>query len=112
MDEVFDRLRERGLATAVVTNTSNPLASELVRRAGGRPDTVVGGGDVPRAKPEPDMVFEACRRLGCPPEAAWVVGDSDFDREAARRAGARFAGIHGIAGEVTLESLEELLVHV
>lgn len=110
--EVFQALRERGVATAVITNTPNPLAREVVAHARATPDTVVGGTDVTAAKPAPDMVFEACARLSVEAPEAWVVGDSRFDEAAARAAGCRFAGIGGIEGDVTLAALRELLRHV
>ncbi len=62
---------------------------------------------MPRAKPAPDMVLEACARLSVAPAAAWVGGDTEFDRAAARAAGARFAGL-GIGGDLTLARLAEL----
>jgi phosphoglycolate phosphatase/AHBA synthesis associated protein len=108
---VFAALRRRGTGTAVITNTPGPLAHTLVARAGATPDVVVGGTDVPRAKPAPDMVLHACARLGVRPAEAWVVGDSPFDRDAALAAGARFAGL-GIEGELTLARLGELLARI
>ncbi|MBW2245236.1 MAG: HAD family hydrolase [Deltaproteobacteria bacterium] len=104
---VFAHIAMRGLPTAVITNTPNPLASELVERAGAKPDLVVGGTDVPRAKPAPDMVLHAAERLGVDVARALVVGDSSFDRDAARAAGSRFAGL-GIEGDITLKRLDEL----
>jgi phosphoglycolate phosphatase/AHBA synthesis associated protein len=54
------------------------------------------------------MVLRAAERLGVPPAEALVVGDTAFDREAARAAGARFAGL-GIPGDVTLARLADVL---
>lgn len=105
---VFADLARRGLPSAVITNTPNPLASGLVERAGGTPDLVVGGTDVPHAKPAPDMLLYAAERLGVDVKRALVVGDSAFDRDAARAAGCRFAGL-GIEGDITLQRLDELL---
>lgn len=107
--EVFAALRRRGLSSAVVTNTPASMAIALVARAGAEPDTVVGGTDVPRAKPAPDMVLEACARLGVAPGASFVVGDSRFDREAAHAAGAGFAGL-GLEGDVRLARLTDLVL--
>ena len=105
---LFAALRRRGLASAVITNTPADVARPLVERAGATPDLLVGGTDVARPKPAPDIVTHACARLGVAPPSAWVVGDTAFDREAARGAGARFAGL-GIAGELTLTRLSDLL---
>jgi len=109
--DVFAALRARGLRSAVITNTPAEIARPLVARAGARPDVLVGGTDVPRAKPAPDMVLHACAALGVAPGEAWVVGDTEFDRAAAGAAGAGFAGL-GIEGDVTLARLGELLAHL
>ncbi len=106
--DVFAALVERGLASAVITNTPNPLARDVVARAGATPDLVVGGTDVPEAKPAPDMVHHACEKLGFREAEAVVVGDSRFDRDAARAAGTAFVGL-GIDGDFRIEALPELI---
>jgi phosphoglycolate phosphatase/AHBA synthesis associated protein len=106
--ETFAALRARGVGTAVITNTPAVMARALVERAGGTPDVLVGGTDVANAKPAPDMVLLACAKLGVDAPAAWVVGDTAYDRDAARAAGARFAGI-GIDGDLRLARVGELL---
>ena len=106
--EVFARLDGLGIRSAVCTNTQALLASEVVRRAGALPEVIVGGDDVPRGKPAPDMIFRALELLGIPSEEAWMVGDSSYDRDAARAAGVRFVGL-GIEGDVRIETLKDLL---
>ncbi|HZT44434.1 MAG TPA: HAD family hydrolase [Chthonomonadaceae bacterium] len=106
---VLDRVREAGLATAIVTNTPRPLAEKLLRRAEIDPDVLVGGTDVPNGKPAPDMVLLACEKLGVTPDEALMIGDTVYDRDAARAAGVRFVGL-GIPGDDTLERLEDLLL--
>ena len=105
---VFAALRSRGLPVAVVTITHRKMARSLLDRAGLAPDELVCGTDVPRSKPAPDMILEACRRLGTTPARSLVVGDSHYDREAARAAGAPFAGL-GIAGDWSLARLDQVL---
>jgi HAD superfamily hydrolase (TIGR01509 family) len=104
---VVRALRERGLAQAVVTNTPGPLAGEIVAFAGLALDAIVGGTDVPRGKPAPDMVLEACRRVRVDPGAAVVVGDSSYDRGAAESAKVPFVGLR-LAGDHRIEALSEL----
>jgi phosphoglycolate phosphatase/AHBA synthesis associated protein len=106
--QVFETLRKRSLRTAVITNTPAPVAWDMVKRAGGTPDLVVGGTDVPRPKPAPDMVLRACELLETPTGESLVVGDSRYDREAARAAGTRFAGL-GIDGDVRIDRLVDVL---
>jgi len=105
---VFEALRQRSLRTAVITNTPAPVAWGMVKRAGAAPDLLVGGTDVPRPKPAPDMVLRACELLEIPAGEALVVGDSRYDREAARAAGACFAGL-GIDGDVRIDRLVDVL---
>lgn len=109
--ELFEALRARSLSSAVITNTPRALAVRLVRRARASPDAVVGGDEVEKPKPAPDMVWLACERLGVSPARALVVGDSHHDREAARAAGAPFAGLR-TGGDLELASLAELLGHL
>jgi len=105
---VFETLRERSMRSAVITNTPAPVAWDMVNRAGGTPDLLVGGTDVPRPKPAPDMVLRACELLEIPAGETLVVGDSRYDREAARAAGTFFAGL-GIDGDVRIDQLVEVL---
>ncbi len=63
---------------------------------------------VPRPKPAPDMVLAACELLGVAPTEAVMVGDSSYDRDAARAAGVRFIGFR-CAGDAKIETLVELL---
>lgn len=105
---VVGAIRAAGLPVAVVTNTPAPLARALLRRARVSPDALVGGTDVPRPKPAPDIVLRACELVEVPPSEAVVVGDSDFDRRAARAAGSRFIGFRR-DGDRRVERLDELL---
>lgn len=109
---VLRGLRQAGVATAVVTNTSTPLATDILARVGLEPDTLVGSSDVAQAKPAPDIVLLGLERLGVAADEAVMVGDSAYDREAAAAAGVRFLGYNGIEGDETLGALEELLARL
>ena len=79
----------RGLAWGVVTNKSmrftGPLtqAMPLFASAG----AIVGGDSTPFAKPHPEPLLEAARRLSLPPSACVYVGDDERDMAAGRAAG-------------------------
>ena len=105
---VLGALGQRGVATAIVTNSSRALAAEVARGAGLEPDRLVSADEAGRPKPAPDGLWLACQRLGVATDAAWMVGDSRFDRDAARAAGLRFVGFR-TAGEPRIERLAELL---
>ncbi len=43
-----------------------------------------------RKKPQPEMLLDIMQKFGVPPAQTLFVGDMEWDREAARRAGVRF----------------------
>jgi HAD superfamily hydrolase (TIGR01509 family) len=57
------------------------------------PPPIVDGGHVRRAKPAPDLLLLAARRLRVPPRACWYVGDAVWDMQAARAAGMTATGV-------------------
>lgn len=87
------------LPKAVITNSPTDLAMRALSLAnlGKHFQTVVGCDQVAASKPAPDVVFEACRRLGVEPGEALVVGDSRFDEGAAKAAGAAFVWFRSFA---------------
>ena len=102
--EVFRTLHDNGTGVAVITNTPSPIAQDVLRYAELHPDVLVGGTDVPRGKPAPDMVIKALATLGVSKERALLVGDSHFDKEAAAAAEVQF--IHyNIGGNERLDSV-------
>jgi len=50
-------------------------------------DAIVGGDTTPARKPDPGPVLEAMRLLGCSPGEAVMIGDSENDVNAGKRAG-------------------------
>ena len=88
IDSMLHTLRQAGYKLAIVSNKLQGGVDELHRHF--FVDTVpvaIGEHEGVRRKPEPDMVYEALRRLGVEPAEAVYVGDSDVDVETARRAG-------------------------
>jgi HAD superfamily hydrolase (TIGR01509 family) len=84
---------------AVITNSPTPLASRALSlgKLAAFFKTVVGCDQVAASKPAPDMVLEACRRLGVQPQEALVIGDSRFDEGAAKAAGTPFVWFRSFA---------------
>ena len=77
---------------ALVSNGASDLQREKLRGAGleGYFDCVVVSGDIGIGKPDPAPFRRALTRLGVPPDAAAMVGDTlDRDVLGARRAGIR-----------------------
>ena len=88
---MLERLGAQGLGIGVATGKTGDRARRLLDATGlsARIDTVVGGDEVPRAKPAPDIMHAVLHRLGAAPEAAVAVGDAPADIESARAAGVR-----------------------
>lgn len=106
---VLSAVRRAGLKIGVVTNTPRRIASSVLTRSRLRPfvQTIVGGEEVPGGKPDPEMIWTACRRLRVAPAFAIYVGDTPTDRQTARAAGVRFFGL-GLPGNVRLHRLADL----
>jgi phosphoglycolate phosphatase len=82
-------LLELGLAWGVVTNKSmrftGPLTRQIPLFRSAR--AIVGGDSTPHAKPHPEPLLEAARRLKVAPEQCIYVGDDERDIVAGRAAG-------------------------
>jgi HAD superfamily hydrolase (TIGR01509 family) len=71
-------LNERRIPRAVATSTHTDLAAHKLQQAGVLQhfDVLVGGEQVSRGKPEPDIFLKAAERLGHRPEDCVVLEDS------------------------------------
>jgi phosphoglycolate phosphatase len=88
-DELLAELKRLGKRIAVCSNKPRTFTQELLDylRIGRYIDAILGPEDVARAKPAPDMVLAALKRLDAAPSAALYVGDMGVDIETARAAG-------------------------
>jgi len=86
--EGLERLRERGLRLACLTNKPGNFARPLLERKGLTRyfDVVFGGDAFERKKPDPLPLTKTCEALGTTPERTLMVGDSSNDARAARAA--------------------------
>ena len=77
MREILTFFRERGVKTAVASSSSRKMILQNFRSAGVEPlfDVIVGGEDVTRSKPEPDIFLLAAQRMGLAPEDCYVFED-------------------------------------
>jgi HAD superfamily hydrolase (TIGR01509 family) len=104
--ELLRALDERRLQWAIATSSRQEQvgvsidALKLERRP-----TIVDGSQVENAKPAPDLLLAAARKLGVKPSRSWYVGDSIWDVQAARAAGMQAIGV--TSGSATAGDLEE-----
>jgi phosphoglycolate phosphatase len=86
---VLDALDARALSWGIVTNKATRFSAPLVRSLGrlARAATLICGDTTPHAKPHPEPLLEAARRMGVAPASCMYVGDDLRDVQAGRAAG-------------------------
>jgi N-acetyl-D-muramate 6-phosphate phosphatase len=89
MVPVLDRLDAAGIPWGIVTNKAERFALPVIRGLGldKRAGAVVCGDTTARAKPHPDPLLEAARRMQVAPAHCHYVGDDLRDIEAGQAAG-------------------------
>jgi len=111
--ETLKELKDRNFKIALVTNTPNKQAGKLLdyMKLKDYFDTVVGGDEVKNGKPAPDIMLEACKRLGVSPKDAAVVGDTSADMASAKNANCFSIGFR-IDGDKKIDDLKEVIKYV
>jgi N-acetyl-D-muramate 6-phosphate phosphatase len=89
VEELLATLSMRGLAWGIVTNKSKRFTEPLVRQLPLLRDAavVISGDTTAYAKPHPEPMFEASRRLKTQPQYCVYIGDDKRDIEAGQAAG-------------------------
>ena len=100
--EMLTNIVARQLQWGVVTNKSKrftePLSQQM--RLFATAGAVVSGDTTPHAKPHPEPLLEAARRIGVAPEHCVYVGDDERDIIAGKAAGMyTVAAVYGYLGE-------------
>jgi HAD superfamily hydrolase (TIGR01509 family) len=105
--EALERLDAAGVTWAIATSSRAEQVAASVDALGlDREPRIVDGSAVAHAKPAPDLLLLAARRLGADPESCWYAGDSTWDMRAAVAAGMTALGV--LAGAaVDAEALRE-----
>ena len=105
---ILDAAKAAQIPMAVVTNKRESLSAKLLYRLGlqGYFDALVGGDTLPKRKPDPDTIELALARLGCAPQDAIMVGDSEADSDGARAANVACICVSFGYRRVSLEELK------
>lgn len=101
VDAGIRALADAGHRLAGLTNKPGDPSREILKHFGlsGFFGSIIGGGDVPNLKPEPDGIH-ACRKgSGVEQENTWMVGDHCTDLEVAQNAGVKGAFVRYGFGE-------------
>ena len=96
VQDLLLHLQELGLRWGVVTNKSQrftlPLTAQIPLFASAQ--AIVSGDTTLHAKPHPEPLFEAARRMQLSPEQCWYVGDDERDIVAGKAAGMATVAAH------------------
>lgn len=109
---LLDWLETQGLAWGIVTNKAYGLAEAVTIGLGlyPRSPVLIGGDTTPFAKPHPEPLLEAARRLALEPQACLYVGDDLRDVQAGAAAQMRtVAAAWGYLGQG--ESIDQWGAH-
>lgn len=72
----------------IITNKAARFTDPLVQQIGlSASACTISGDTTPHAKPHPEPLYEAARRINCAPNECWYVGDDLRDIQAAHAAG-------------------------
>jgi HAD superfamily hydrolase (TIGR01509 family) len=87
--ELLDAIDARRLKKAVASSSPRRTIDQNLERLGlaGRFDALVGGDQIERGKPAPDIFLAAARHLEISPQACLVLEDSNAGVQAAHAAG-------------------------
>lgn len=88
LDDLLQNLATRKIIWGVVSNKPEALAQATLAGLAPQPmpACLIGGDTLPRQKPDPLPLLEACKRCGVPPDNTLYVGDARIDVLAARAA--------------------------
>ena len=88
VEELLKYLKETGYKIAIASSTRSALVKEQIEDAGLMKyfDVIVGGDQVKKSKPEPDIFLKAAELLVVKPENAYVIEDSYTGIRAAKSA--------------------------
>ncbi|MEX2684739.1 MAG: HAD family hydrolase [Candidatus Sigynarchaeota archaeon] len=103
--DLLVELKARGMKTCIASSSSNIAIASVIDGLGlsGLVDAFVGLEDITNGKPDPEMIFKSCDRLGLTPASCIVVGDTEYDIKAGNAAGCFTIGV--LTGNFTAERL-------
>ncbi len=103
--EVLTALKARGKKTCIASSSSNVAIARVIADLdlSGLIDAFVGLNDITNGKPDPEMIFKSCERIGLAPADCIVVGDTEYDIKAGNAAGCFTIGV--LTGNYTADRL-------
>ncbi len=105
----LEKLRRLNYKLGCVTNSHRRIIKWQLEATGLKKyfQVIISADDVQRPKPEPEMLYKACKKLGVRPYNTAFVGDTRTDLIAGKRAGCVVIG-YKIKNRIKIESLKAL----
>lgn len=94
---------------AIITNTPTDCARQILKKFSIEKyfQEIITSDDVTKAKPDPEIVFNACARLNVDAKKVILVGDTESDVKAGRAAGCTVIGLN-VPADIVIQRLVEL----
>ncbi len=114
-------LKGRGYRMAIVTNKPSPFVEPILKNLKIESffDSIVGGEDLPKKKPDPMPLIHSCKLMGVSTDMAVMIGDSSNDILSAKRANIPSIAvsygynydipINSLGADIVIDSFGELL---
>ena len=92
---LLTRFRGDGIRLVVASSAGKDEVRPLVERAGVSDliEDMVSADDAEESKPDPDIVIAAIQRISAERDSTFMLGDTPYDVQAARRAGIRIIAV-------------------
>ena len=107
--KVLENLKKRKIKLALLSNSTKLIVLSILKHHKIHKyfDVIVAMEDVKRRKPAPDMIIKACKKLGVNPINTIIVGDTQNDMIAGKRAGCVTVG-YKTKGDYMINRLKEI----
>jgi len=94
----------------LITNTPKDSANQILTTYNLKNffDVVVTSDDVEKAKPNPEIVFKACKKIDVKPDKVVFIGDTKSDMEAAKKSGCTFIGVK-LNTKYSIDNINDIL---
>lgn len=108
--EVLSYLNSKSIKIGLISNSHIKIVLSILNHFKIKKyfDAIVTRSDVKRGKPAPDMVLKACKMLKVKPKEAVLVGDTENDTIAGKKAGCVVLG-YKIKGDNKINNLNEII---
>lgn len=106
---VLKNIKDKKLKVGIVTNSYKKPTLTLLDFHGMKNffDVVIGGDEIEYAKPAPDGILKACKKLKISPEEALFIGDTKNDINAGKNAGCFTIG-YKIDGDLKIGNIKDI----